>query len=122
MIKPGRPVKDIEIKKDTSIDKIFNEMSQSGGFESTSLSAGLEILTEMISDKLNQKLEKEVVKNVFFIVGNLESEISSSNKAEISSALDQPSIEPKLNKGRPGSTALDSIDLDSIKEGAMEDL
>ena len=51
MIKPGRPVKDIEIKKDTSIDKIFNEMSQSGGFESTSLSAGLEILTEMISDE-----------------------------------------------------------------------
>ena len=43
MIKPGRPVKDIEIKKDTSIDKIFNEMSQSGGFESTSLSAGLEV-------------------------------------------------------------------------------
>ena len=51
MIKPGRPVKDIEIKKDTSIDKIFNEMAQSGGFESTSLSNGLEILTEMISDK-----------------------------------------------------------------------
>jgi len=51
MIKPGRPVKDIEIKKDTNIDKIFNEMAQSGGFESTSLSNGLEILTEMISDK-----------------------------------------------------------------------
>ncbi len=51
MIEPGRPVKDIEIKKDTSIDKIFDEMSQSGGFESTSLSAGLEILTEMISDE-----------------------------------------------------------------------
>lgn len=51
MIEPGRPVKDIEIKKDTSIDKIFNEMSQSGGFESTNLSAGLEILTEMISDE-----------------------------------------------------------------------
>lgn len=51
MIEPGRPVKDIEIKKETSIDKIFEEMSQSGGFESTSLSTGLEILTEMISDK-----------------------------------------------------------------------
>ncbi|MFB5645198.1 MAG: deoxyhypusine synthase [Nitrosopumilaceae archaeon] len=51
MIKPGRPVKDIEIKKDTNIEKIFEEMSQSGGFESTSLSTGLEILTEMISDE-----------------------------------------------------------------------
>ncbi|MFB5610219.1 MAG: deoxyhypusine synthase [Nitrosopumilaceae archaeon] len=51
MIKPGRPVKDIEIKNDTSIEKIFEEMSQSGGFESTSLSTGLEILTEMISDE-----------------------------------------------------------------------
>ncbi len=51
MIKPGRPIKDIEINSKTSIDKIFNEMSQSGGFESTNLSRGLEILTEMISNK-----------------------------------------------------------------------
>ena len=51
MIEPGRPVKDIEIDVNTSIDKIFNEMSQSGGFESTNLSTGLEILTEMISNK-----------------------------------------------------------------------
>lgn len=51
MTKVGRPVKDIEIKQDTKIDKIFSEMAQSGGFESTSLSNGLEILTDMISDK-----------------------------------------------------------------------
>jgi len=51
MIEPGPPVKDIEIDVNTSIDKIFNEMAQSGGFESTNLSTGLEILTEMISNK-----------------------------------------------------------------------
>ena len=51
MVEPGQPVKDIEIDSDTSIDKIFNEMSKSGGFESTNLSSGLQILSEMISDK-----------------------------------------------------------------------
>ena len=51
MIEPGRPVKDIEINSDTSIEGIFEEMSQSGGFESVNLSYGLKILTEMISDK-----------------------------------------------------------------------
>ncbi len=51
MIEPGRPVKDIEIGVNTSIDEIFSEMAQSGGFESTNLSTGLEILTEMISNK-----------------------------------------------------------------------
>ncbi|HSB49819.1 MAG TPA: deoxyhypusine synthase [Nitrosopumilaceae archaeon] len=51
MVELGRPVKDIEIKNDTKIDKIFSEMALSGGFESTSLSNGLEILTDMISDK-----------------------------------------------------------------------
>ncbi len=51
MIEPGRSVKDIEIDSNTSIEKIFEELSQSGGFESVNLSAGLEILTEMISDK-----------------------------------------------------------------------
>ena len=51
MIKPGRPVKDIEIDSNTSIEKIFHELSQSGGFESVNLSDGLEILSEMIVDK-----------------------------------------------------------------------
>ncbi|MCH8975003.1 MAG: deoxyhypusine synthase [Thaumarchaeota archaeon] len=51
MVEPGQPVKDIEIDSDTSIDKIFNEMSKSGGFESTNLSNGLQILSEMISDE-----------------------------------------------------------------------
>jgi len=51
MIEPGRPVKDIEINSNTSIEKIFEELSQSGGFESVNLSDGLKILTEMISDE-----------------------------------------------------------------------
>jgi len=51
MIEPGRPVKDIEIDSNTSIEKIFHELSQSGGFESVNLSDGLEILSEMIADR-----------------------------------------------------------------------
>ncbi|MDH5463510.1 MAG: deoxyhypusine synthase [Nitrosopumilus sp.] len=51
MVEQGRPVKDIEIDSDTSIEKIFHELSQSGGFESVNLSDGLEILSEMIMDK-----------------------------------------------------------------------
>ena len=50
MIDVGRPVKDIQIDSNTSIEKIFQELSQSGGFESVNLSDGLEILTEMIPD------------------------------------------------------------------------
>ncbi|QLH07917.1 deoxyhypusine synthase [Nitrosopumilus ureiphilus] len=51
MIEPGRPVKDIEIDSNTTIENIFEELSKSGGFESVNLSDGLEILTEMILDK-----------------------------------------------------------------------
>ena len=51
MITPGRPVKDIEIDENSSLEKIFEELSQSGGFESVNMSKGVEILTKMISDK-----------------------------------------------------------------------
>ena len=51
MLKPGRPIKDVEINSDTTIEKIFEELSTSGGFEAVNLSDGLEILSEMISDK-----------------------------------------------------------------------
>ncbi|MDH3678075.1 MAG: deoxyhypusine synthase [Nitrosopumilus sp.] len=51
MLKPGRPVKDVKINSDTTIEKIFEELSQSGGFEAVNLSDGLEILSEMIEDK-----------------------------------------------------------------------
>ena len=51
MIKPGRPIKDIVITKDTNIEKIFQQLQQSGGFESKNLAEGLDILSNMISDK-----------------------------------------------------------------------
>ena len=51
MIKPGKPVKDISIKKGDSIDTIFAQMEKSGGFESKNLVDGLNILTSMIQDK-----------------------------------------------------------------------
>lgn len=51
MIKPGRPVKDISIKKEDDIQSIFDEMSKSGGFESRNLVEGLDILHEMIKDE-----------------------------------------------------------------------
>ena len=51
MVEIGRPVKDIEINSNTSIEKIFDELSKSGGFESVNLSDGLDILTKMISDE-----------------------------------------------------------------------
>ena len=51
MIKPGRPVKDISINKDSSIEKILEEMEKSGGFESRNVADGVEILSTMINDK-----------------------------------------------------------------------
>lgn len=51
MIKPGLPVKDISITKDSKIENIFSELQQSGGFESKNLAEGLDILSMMISDK-----------------------------------------------------------------------
>lgn len=51
MIVPGRPVKDISINSETTIEEIFKEMSHSGGFEAVNLSDGLEILSDMIQDE-----------------------------------------------------------------------
>ncbi|MDH3502753.1 MAG: deoxyhypusine synthase [Nitrosopumilus sp.] len=51
MIELGRPVKDIEINSDTKIEKIFEELSHSGGFESVNLSDGLDIVSSMILDE-----------------------------------------------------------------------
>ncbi|VVC05116.1 putative deoxyhypusine synthase [uncultured archaeon] len=51
MIKPGRSVKDITIRKDDNIETIFEKMSESGGFESRNLVEGLDILHSMIEDK-----------------------------------------------------------------------
>ena len=51
MIKPGKPVEDFSITKDIQIDKIFEQMSKSGGFESRNLADGLYALTDMIKDE-----------------------------------------------------------------------
>jgi deoxyhypusine synthase len=51
VIKPGRPVKDITIKKNDNIETIFEKMSKSGGFESKNLVDGLNILHVMVEDK-----------------------------------------------------------------------
>ena len=51
MIKAGKPVKDLSITRTSGIKKIFEEMKQSGGFESRNLADGLDILASMISDK-----------------------------------------------------------------------
>jgi deoxyhypusine synthase len=51
MIKPGKPVEDFSITKDMQINKIFEQMSKSGGFESRNLADGLYALTDMIKDE-----------------------------------------------------------------------
>ena len=51
MIESGKPVQDISINEGISIDKIFEKMSESGGFESRNLADGLYALTDMIKDE-----------------------------------------------------------------------
>ena len=51
MIKSGKPVEDFSIAKDMQINKIFEQMSKSGGFESRNLADGLYALTDMIKDE-----------------------------------------------------------------------
>ena len=51
----GKPVEDISINEDTPIEKIFEQMSKSGGFESRNLAESLDILTTMIKDDSCQK-------------------------------------------------------------------
>jgi len=51
MIKSGKPVEDFSITKDIQINKIFEQMSKSGGFESRNLADGLYAITDMIKDE-----------------------------------------------------------------------
>ena len=50
MTQPGKPIQDISITKESSLEKIFEQMSKSGGFESRNLADGLDILTVMMKD------------------------------------------------------------------------
>ena len=51
----GKPVEDMSIRNDTRVEKIFEQMSKSGGFESRNLAESLDILTTMIKDDNCQK-------------------------------------------------------------------
>ncbi len=55
MIQLGKPIQDISITKESSLEKIFEQMSKSGGFESRNLANGLDVLTVMIKDNDCQK-------------------------------------------------------------------
>jgi deoxyhypusine synthase len=53
-IRPGRsfpPVEDFELKADTPISEIFEQMSRSGGFQAKNLGRALDILVRMCKDK-----------------------------------------------------------------------
>ena len=55
MIQPGNPIQDISITRESSLEKIFEQMSKSGGFESRNLADCLDVLTVMIKDDNCQK-------------------------------------------------------------------
>ena len=110
----GKPVEDISISKDTPIEKIFEQMSKSGGFESRSLAESLDILTAMIKDDGCQKflslvaaiistglrgIIKDMIKNKWFDVvittcGALDHDIARhfSNYNEGSFTLDDVAL------------------------------
>ena len=116
-MKLGRPVKDISIKKGDDIQKIFDEMSKSGGFESRNLVQGLDILSAMINDKTCLKflsfvaaitstglrgIIKDMIKNKMFDVvittcGALDHDIARffSNYLEGSFTLDDSDLADK---------------------------
>ena len=116
-MKVGRPVKDISIKKGDDIQKIFDEMSKSGGFESRNLVQGLDILSAMINDKTCLKflsfvaaitstglrgIIKDMIKNKMFDVvittcGALDHDIARffSNYLEGSFTLDDSELADK---------------------------
>jgi len=64
MIQAGKPIQDISITEGLPIDKIFEKMSKSGGFESRNLADGLFVLSEMIS---RHNVEKECVTFLSFV-------------------------------------------------------
>ena len=51
MAEPGRDVRDMEISSESTVEEIISELARSGGFESVNLAGGVDILSEMISEK-----------------------------------------------------------------------
>jgi len=110
----NKPVEDISINNDTSIEKIFGQMSKSGGFESRNLAESLDILTAMIKDDDCQKflslvgaiistglrgIVKDMIKNKWFNIvittcGALDHDIARhfSNYNEGSFTLDDAEL------------------------------
>ena len=114
MIQLGKPIQDISITKESSLEKIFEQMSKSGGFESRNLADGLDALTIMIKDNDCQKflsfvgaiistglrgIIKDMIKNRWFDVvittcGALDHDIARhfSNYNEGSFSLDDVTL------------------------------
>ena len=110
----GKPVEDMSIRNDTPVEKIFEQMSKSGGFESRNLAESLDILTTMIKDDDCQKflslvgaiistglrgIVKDMIKNKWFNVvittcGALDHDIARhfSNYNEGSFTLDDAKL------------------------------
>jgi hypothetical protein len=63
----------------------------------------LQYMKGLIAEKLNQRLEKEVVKNIFFVVGQIKADESKANEA------------PTPNPSEPQSN-LDEDELRSIRD------
>ena len=110
----GKPVEDMSIRNDTRVEKIFEQMSKSGGFESRNLAESLDILTSMIKDDDCQKflslvaaiistglrgIVKDMIKNKWFNIvittcGALDHDIARhfSNYNEGSFTLDDAKL------------------------------
>ena len=117
MSQSGKPIQDISITKESSIEKIFEEMSKSGGFESRNLADGLDVLTVMIKNNNCLKflsfvgaiistglrgIIKDIIKNKWFDVvittcGALDHDIARhfSNYNEGSFTLDDVMLSEK---------------------------
>ena len=110
----GKPLEDMSIRNETRVEKIFEQMSRSGGFESRNLAESLDILTSMIKDDDCQKflslvgaiistglrgIVKDMIKNKWFNVvittcGALDHDIARhfSNYNEGSFTLDDAKL------------------------------
>src|ERR1043166_4717238 len=65
----------------------------------------LQYMKEMIADNINQRLKAEVVKNIFFVIGNVD---SSTGEAEV-----KPVPPPTIN---PVESELNEEFLESVKD------
>jgi hypothetical protein len=62
----------------------------------------LQYMKELIAEKLNQRLGSELIKNIFFVIGRLETEIVEAKAKERATSAEPPVV-PKLDDGFLGS-------------------